>query len=405
MLGIEGIRLKPMNHEDEMLERITVLCLVAVLAVGCNCVPGDGTGTGGGTGGSGGGGVSEASCTYAANVTVTDDKLQGGAHWTSGVYTLKGSLDVSQGTLVIDPCTKILVPGSGAITVTNGGALSTSGAGGPITFTSANGSPLPGDWNGITFYSSGNNGANKFENVVVEYGGRVNNGSVYVASGARLAMTNSTVRHSADFGIEVDSGGHLASFTGNTLVQNKLGPISIDANTVDELGPGTYTPNTVDAINVPDQTIAHDSRWANHGVPYLVSTRIYVQTSTGSAVLTVDPGVTLKLNPGAIIAVGDNGGLTLNGTASSHVTITSSKASPGAGDWDRLHFYAGSQASANALHNVDIQYGGAQGYGALEIFPNASVTLDNVTFTASKTCDVTNQSGTVSGNSTFTLCP
>ena len=311
-----------------------------------------------GGGSAGGGGGSSVVCIYPKSVTITVSSITAATHWESGVYTLQSSLTVSGGVLQVDACTKIIMPIGGTISVRDNGALSLSGANGQITITSAKTSPLPGDWNYVEFYATGDSANNKLENVVVEYGGGGSYGAIYVDSGARVAISNSIVRSSEDFGIEVPNGGHLASFIGNTLVNNALGPIKLGANSVDDLGTGTYTPNTVQGISVVSEAVAHDATWLDLGVPYVAENGFSVTTATGTAHLTISAGAILKLGTGSTLVVRDNGGLTLAGTAAKPITLTSAKSAPAAGDWGYIDIYASSSAGFNAIDHAVIEYGG-----------------------------------------------
>ncbi len=189
-------------------------------------------------------------------------------------------------------------------------------------------------------------------------------------------------------------------------MNNALGGIAIGANHVEALGDGTYGPNDVDGVIVRSQAVDHDATWAALDAPYVATDGFDVQATSGSAKLTVSAGATLEFGDGAILAVRDNGGLTLDGTAASHVTVTSAKASPAAGDWGEIDLYSASSTPDNVFHYTDISYGGGNSDGQLWVDDGAGVTLDNVTF-ANAACDVL-LAGSMSSvdptASTYTTC-
>ena len=289
----------------------------------------------------------------------------------------------------------ILKLGAGStLVVRDYGGLTLAGtAAKPITVTSMKGAPAAGDWGYIDIYPSSSLGFNVIDHAVIEYGGGGNYGAVYVASGAQLHMKDTTVKKSKDFGIELVNGAKLVDFTGNTLTENALGPITLGANTVDSLGTGTYSGNTVEGIVVRSEAVSHDAQWLNLGVPYVAPTGFSMAVANGSAALTIDPGVTLKLGAGATLSVAENGGLTLNGNSTSRVTVTSAKSSPSAGDWNGIDIHSSSADAKNVFKYADITYGGGSTYGSLWVEASAGVTLDHVTFSNSGTCDVDARAG------------
>ena len=195
----------------------------------------------------------------------------------------------------------------------------------------------------------------------------------------------STTVHKAE-----EAASAVRSFTGNTLTDNALGPITIGGNEVPMLGLGTYTPNVVEGINVAQGTnVTSSGTWKYLGVAYRLPDGLNLNTSIGSAHVTVEAGNTLLMGPAASISVSDNAGFTLAGTSLAHVTVTSGKSGPAAGDWGELDIYPTSSSVQNTFTYTDFVYGGGNSYGQVWIEDQAGITLNNATFAHTDgACDV-----------------
>ncbi len=347
-----------------------------------------GTASGGDT--SGGGYAGEAGFAGAAGtagqggiggeplavVPYSGSLVSGGAVWDAAIYVLQNSLSVQEGVLEVEACSVIRLPHNGTITVSNGGALRFIGtADCPITVSSDESAPQQGDWGYIVLMADADDGNNRFDHVVVEYGGGLDYGAIVFDENVRLEMTNSVVRESADFGMELGDGARLPGFSNNTLTANALGPISLYANDVGQLGAGTYHGNGVDAVSIQGRTVATDQTWEALGVPYRISSTLAVAPTVGSAHLTLAPGVTVELGEGVRLRVEESGGLTAIGTEEEPITFTSTKDTPSPGDWEELVFLAGSNDADNHLEHVVVEYGGSDGYGLIYIENGASVQI------------------------------
>ena len=341
-------------------------------------------GGGGAAGASGGGAGGEGGAAGPTVVIHEESFITGGALWAAGTHVLERGLTVQDGVLEIEACSVVELPVDGGITVTDGGALRLIGTEDcPIVITSSQGEPARGDWSSIEIDGTADGGNNRFEYVVLEYGGGQGYGALWLDNGAALAMSNTVVRDSAHFGVEARDDVTLDDFADNTLTANALGPIVLYANDVAELGAGTYDGNDVDAVHVVGGTVSTDQTWGALGVPYVIESSVDVTAEVGSAHLTLAAGVTLRFEEDTGLVVGELGGLTAVGTASAPVTFTSAKATPAPGDWDELEFYSGSSDDQNQLENVVLEYGGSSGYGLVWIEGGASVAISAATLTDS----------------------
>ena len=301
-------------------------------------------------------------------------------------------------TLTVEAGTTLKMKPATSISVRTNGALNLAGtAAAPVTVTSSRPGPAPGDWTEIDVYADSIGANNAMTYAVLEYGGGADYGLVWVQDRASVAISNSTFRYSGDVGINVAGGdAKLPAFTGNTLINNDLGPISLPASVVADLGPGVYTPNGLEGIIVTGGTVSRNAAWNDLGVRYLVKSNFAVNGAAGTAALTVNEGVTIALDQGRSISVLANGRLDLVGTSGNRVTVTSGKAVPTAGDWTEIDIYS----AGNTWRYADISYGSpsASAYGQVWIGSSGGLAVDNVVFSNSGNgCDVF-----VSSTGTFT---
>jgi len=303
-----------------------------------------------------------------------------GEHWPLGIHRVSGSFAV-HGPLSVEPCSIIQMGDDARFQVGSGGSLQWHGeVGQPITVTSDKDTPAPGDWEAIHVEADSVGPDNELRHVVIEHGGDGSYGALHLYDGASLSMQDSVVRHSAGLGMLVVGEGELRDFTGNVLTDNADGPISIAPNHVGELGPGTYAPNGVDGIQLAASPgVSHDQTWLAHDAPYVASHGFTVETSAGSAHLTVAAGVELRMGDGADIVVTTLGGLTLAGTEDDPILIRSAKSSGAPGDWNELELHGASVDAYNDFSHVIIEHGGGGSYGSVYVRDEASLAMRDCT--------------------------
>jgi hypothetical protein len=347
---------------------------------------GSDTGSDGGTAEDGGdtdAGELPSACPELETKTLTSDDaiIAADTRWEAAIYEVPTGISISGGTLTIDPCAVIKMPGGATMTVRDGGAIKAVGTATlPIRFTSAKASAAPGDWNGIELYQGSSND-NEIAYAIVEYAGSDTYGAIWVDGGATVTIHHSTVQSSDGVGVYADNGASLPGFTANTLRDNGKGAVHVGANGVDQLGEGTYTPNGVDAIVVYQENIDHDATWLAHDAPYVAEGGFTASAESGSALVVLAAGVTLKVGPSSNISIRNNAGLELAGTAAEPVTITSSKPAPEAGDWGEIDIYQGSADAHNKFTYAVLEYGGnASIYGMVWVDGGASLSATHTTF-------------------------
>jgi hypothetical protein len=351
--------------------------------------------------------------------------------------TVKGT-DGADGitTLTIEPGVVVKLNSSRYIIIgaSSGdpGALSAVGtAADPITFTSNQASPAPGDWYYIQFYNTTDDTTTVMEHCVVEYGG-YSGGSLY-AYQASPTFRNVTVKDSKTYGLNLYSsestienctfsgnqnydlyytgtvGGSVTgstinsgisllatgavNFSGNTINQNNALPIKAYADNVGEISASTFT--NVDAasyMEVAGQTVTRDATWTD-AIPYAVTSNMTVKGTDGVdgiTTLTIEPGAVVKVNPYRQIAVGassgDPGALSAVGTLASPITFTSNQASPASGDWYYIYFQDTTDDATTVMEHCVVEYGGYSS-GMLYLY-NASPKIQNNTIRYSKTAGI-----------------
>jgi len=132
----------------------------------------------------------------------------------------------------------------------------------------------------------------------------------------------------------------------------------------------------MDKILLYDGVMVTSGTWHNQGVPYEVAPvneggGIFVTPTEGTpAILTIDPGTTIRFSAGAQLAVGiggSTGGLMALGTVTQPITFTSASLNPAPGDWHQIALDDGAQDGQCRLEYCVIEYGGGAGFGNLSI--------------------------------------
>jgi hypothetical protein len=299
----------------------------------------------------------------------------GSETWPEARHRVTGDVWV-EGLLTVEPCVRIEMGSGKSLHTNNGGALQILGEPDhPVTVTSSAGSPAPGDWDNIELAHPAEAGANVIRHAIIEYGGDSPFGAVRVESGVSMSMTDTTVRLSADRGVSLAFTAELTAFDGNVLTDNALGPIELPHDQAGMLGAGTYAPNDVEGIELVGLEVTGDQTWLAHDAPYLSDNGFTIVDKEGSALLTLEAGVVLKLGDNSSVRVDRNGGLTLAGTEAEPVTITSSAETPAPGDWGNIEVRVDSVSEHNDFDHAVIEYGGSTLFGCVEVWFDASVAI------------------------------
>ncbi len=269
------------------------------------------------------------------------------------------------------------------------GALSAQGtAQAPIVFTSNATAPAAGDWKGIYFRNETNDGLTILDNCVVEYG---DNSLTFKQSNPTI--TNSTIRYSSRHGISLSASA--AVIEGNRITDNYQDGIYSDNGSSALISNNTFSGNGTAAINVhPDKLrritgnsgseygsnhikvrggeITSNGTWANQGFAYVIVGDVtvrYHSENSDTAVLTIEPGVEIRFEPGTGLYIGYYihhyyfpkhfyGALSAQGTAQAPITFTSNATAPAPGDWKGIYFRDQTNNTATLLEHCIVEYGG-----------------------------------------------
>lgn len=276
-------------------------------------------------------------------------------------------------TLTIEPGTHFLLHPDVDVSVGRPGTLNAVGtAANPIVFDSTENGQKWGQ-----LYFGWDSDASVLQYAVLRNGGG-NDPSADVAAlhveplgdNSRVGpvVDHVTVQDSGAFGVYVD-GYHddttPAVLTNLTIERSVRAPILIHPHMVGGLGPGlTATDNSPNHIQVPGGRIVYDQRWRDLGIPYEVMGHIYLRSAYDNpdlhpVIMTVDPGVTMLVQPATSFSGGDlygEGAFEFNGTEADPITVT--RLDDGSAPWGGFSF-GGFNDTDSKFNHVDFLYGGS----------------------------------------------
>ncbi|MEA2095985.1 MAG: carboxypeptidase-like regulatory domain-containing protein, partial [Candidatus Cloacimonadota bacterium] len=350
-------------------------------------------------------------------VVLIENNIVGNTTWTNNnIYVIEGEIYI-RAVLTINPGTRIkfkdgadwIVQGAeGGLIVAEGSEFM------PIIFTSwhddayggdTNGNgdatePARGDWDDIDI--QGDNNTSTFDYCEFYYGGGYYDKYVmYLDPDTEVRITNCTFAHNQ--GEEGALNAHEAG--DGTIIQNNIfydniWPLNInatfdldDSNIFHALESRSAI-NDHNGILVEGNDFDGQITWSETEVPFVLQEGEYLIPAGIS--LTLEPGVTLKLDTGVDLWI--NGTITGNGTISAPVIFTSYKdddvigdtnndddvTSPNAGDWDYLMLQGINNSSS--FNYCEFYYGG--GYSS-----TYTLCLDNDTAVNVSSCLFINNDG------------
>jgi hypothetical protein len=273
--------------------------------------------------------------------------------------------------LTLVPGTKLIMCEGSSITIESSGYLNATGtAEKPIEIKGE--TNTKGYWAGIAFKS--NNPNNKLIHTTVSDGGTYwgwEYATVYVSDNAQLTVENSAINNSDNFGLFVQDGGQLASFSTNTFGSNSTG-LSLRADQVSKLDGATNynNGNIFDYIEVRTGDISVPQVWQATTTPLLVNS-IDVESS-----LELLPGTKILMAASQSIDVTSSGSIKSVGTAANPITIKGKEIA--AGYWSGLKIESNSPNNKLAFTTVS-DGGDYWGYEYSNIYVNGRLDIANCT--------------------------
>ena len=267
--------------------------------------------------------------------------------------------------VTIEPGVTIAMGEGSGIDVEVGGSLSAVGTAAlPIRFIGEN--DVAGHWNNIEIES--NNSANELTFVEIANGGGNTFGAVYLTG--RVRMTNSTVTHSGDYGLESTSAGQLPGFANNTFSDNELASMFIPAQLLGSLDAASHYAGTGDGVVevFSGPGVSGTQTWPAIDAPIRLQDFAFIDIQGN---VTIQPGARFVMGESSSIQVSTGGSLSAVGTAAD--TIAFIGANNVQGHWNNFEF--DSNNSANRLSYVEIAHGGGNNFGA--VYVEGTVRIDH----------------------------
>ncbi|RII28373.1 MAG: hypothetical protein CXR31_00305 [Geobacter sp.] len=179
--------------------------------------------------------------TSAGKIEVVGELVKQNALWKkwAAPYVVSGTISVyndtvTASTLTIEPGVVVRFNSGAALQVGSGtskGVIIADGGLAPITFTSSQAVPAPGNWSGVTL-SGGAATASILNNIVVEYGGAgglYNDANLLLISSSPV-IRNSIIRNSAGSGIYMSGATQIPQVRNSVITGNKWGIYATNSN-------------------------------------------------------------------------------------------------------------------------------------------------------------------------------
>ncbi len=384
------------------MKRTLVLATIWVLS-GCGGCGDDTAGTNNGDNANNG-----DPCATPTEISRADVE-SGGTLKAGTCYDADESLEVTDGTLTIEPGVTIRMAQDRSLRISGSGRVSAKGtADAPITFQGQD--DTKGFWQGLAFETRSDDNLLEYV-ILLNGGGKAWSGSsdeqavIHVASTGKVTIRETLIDGSGKHGIFGRDNAELSGFSSNTISNCDGAPLRIALSVARFLDSGSTfegnEDNVVALVHGNNETLAQDATWPNPGLPYRFMDRCFIKAD-----LTLTPGTTLEVEADASLILEEGGQIIAEGTTSELITFTSVD-DAGTGSWQGIHVktgtsvfsnavieHAGSKAwtgnpehkgaffiSAGELSLSDVEIRDSEGYGVV-VHDAGSITCDGVTFTA-----------------------
>lgn len=260
-----------------------------------------------------------------------------------------------------------------------------------VLFTSAQPSPVGGDWNALEFHDNSSSGS-LLEYCDIRYGGANGGGMVAVSHFSHPSFSNCRIARSAADGIECIDRAY-PTLSACTIEENDRHGIFLASYSHPEIrdcrfysnefaiyADGQVTPtlernaaygNLHDGVGVSG-SLSSDVTWSN--LPHIVRSGMDIEAP---ATLTIDPGVEVLFYTDALINV--YGNLIADGELTRPILFSYEPGPSERGRWGHIGFL-GSVSDQNLLDFCTIEYGGSDGLGCLyfDAFATGTITRSKI---------------------------
>ena len=385
----------------------------------------------------------------SSRIEVLGERVRQSATWSDvGVpYSILGNTTFAGtpaqlATLTIEPGTTLRMAASVGLFIgtsaDRGAAIVVGTQAQPITFTTDNSSPAPGQWRSLYFDSQADS-SSLVEYTLFEYGG-VSDSSLLRMVGSAPTIRNNTFRNSSVYGVYGTSGASpliednvfannvnfdllISGASDAQVQQNSFGNavqfqtaggthavinnqfnnyndptlhVRVGAHAVEGLQTNTFLgtgPNSL--VEILGETLDVDYRWYDLGFPYAVLGDVVVaKNALEFSTLTIDPGTQLRFNSSIGLFVGtsaNQGMLSAVGTVADPILFTTNNPAPAPGQWQGVYFDSLAN-DASVLEHAIVEYAG-QTYSSNVRVVLSSPTIRNNTIRSSSVYGIYGTSG------------
>ncbi|TVR86149.1 MAG: Ig-like domain-containing protein [Trueperaceae bacterium] len=336
---------------------------------------------------SSGGATAEASVTVVACSAPTeiDSDVTVPTTWTAQGfgctdYVVLSPIDVTD-SLTVEAGTVVRFAEEAGLRVTSSsGSLDASGSAAAVV-RFAGTQTTAGWWRGIEMWRTGSTNSSSLDHVRIEHAGYTDPtdpddpaislqlgrpGTTDVSDVNVIAITNTTIRDGAGFGLYATRFSTVSAFAGNTITGHGDAPVRMSARNSGFLdGASVLTGNTNDYVQIDGDeqvgttgqinTITEPITWTRlaSDVPYRFDGAARVE-----AELTVAPGVTVEFVADGELRVTDGGSIVADGTSAEPIIFTGTESVPG--HWNGIIIWRTDEDSHSVLDHVTIEYAGGE---------------------------------------------